>query len=100
MENPNDNQYNPVVDNETENPTIVDNIAQDQLKIDIDISNRERVGNIHNRLDKFERYVEAFPFWKNGINVFSLVTIISIFLVAEALVINSLKNLPERMPFL
>lgn len=76
------------------------NITQDKNQLDMSLPKNkgEEWFKIKKYFEKFEKGFELTPFWKYGLNIFSLVTIVLFGLIILYVSIYNYPNLPEQIP--
>ncbi|MBP9758371.1 hypothetical protein KBD45_01640 [Candidatus Dojkabacteria bacterium] len=76
------------------------NLLQNNKQLDMALPRKkgEKWLKIKNHFENFEKGFELTPFWKYGLNIFSLVTIILFGLILFYVSIYHYPNLPEQIP--
>lgn len=69
----------------------------DQLDLEIQVKNLNLFGRMKRTIKDNEIMFEAVPYWKNGINIFALITIIAVNIIIMALLIFNYNSLPDQI---
>lgn len=76
----------------------VDIVSPQQMVFDIPYSKKEPYYNLKRRLIRLESMLEIIPFWKNLLNVFTLIFGVFIPTVMGYLIYTNYDNLKNKMP--
>lgn len=77
---------------------IQEQISKEQISFDIKVPTKEPYYNFKRKLTRLESLLEIMPYWKNLVNVFTLIFGLFIPIFMSYLIFNNYDYLKEKMP--